>query len=111
MNLDTQLSEKLLEIHFEIEALNRKAKAAAIMQIAQLMAQYGILPSELKGIDHASSTRRRKAKYWNPETGQTWSGRGRVPKWLLGKDLDTYRIDSMSSMERNDSNTFEQENE
>ncbi len=22
------------------------------------------------------------AKYRNPETGQTWSGRGRMPKWL-----------------------------
>ncbi len=22
------------------------------------------------------------AKYRNPETGETWSGRGRMPKWL-----------------------------
>ena len=26
------------------------------------------------------------AKYRNPETGTTWSGRGITPKWLLGKD-------------------------
>ncbi|WP_174419457.1 H-NS histone family protein [Burkholderia diffusa] len=92
MNMDPQLSEKLLEIHSEIEALNRKAKAAAIMQVTQLMTRYGILISDLKDVEHALPARRAKAKYWNPKTGQTWSGRGRIPKWLVGRDLDAYRI-------------------
>lgn len=36
--MDPQLTEKLLEIQAEIEALSRKAKAAAIVQVIQLMA-------------------------------------------------------------------------
>lgn len=85
MDHDPQLTERWLEIHAEIEALRRKAKAAAIMQIELLMTQYGISPGELKGVDGAPAHRKPKARYWNPETGQTWSGRGRMPKWLVGR--------------------------
>jgi DNA-binding protein H-NS len=34
------------------------------------------------------------AKYRDPQTGATWSGRGRAPAWLAGvKDLSAYLID------------------
>ncbi|WP_080424037.1 H-NS family nucleoid-associated regulatory protein [Burkholderia ubonensis] len=28
------------------------------------------------------SAKQAGARYWNPHTGATWSGRGRRPKWL-----------------------------
>ncbi|RQT71093.1 H-NS histone family protein [Burkholderia cepacia] len=31
-------------------------------------------------------------KFWNPETGETWAGRGKTPKWLVGKDIEKFRI-------------------
>lgn len=31
-------------------------------------------------------------KYHDPETGKTWSGRGREPLWLRGKNRDDYLI-------------------
>ncbi|WP_423760249.1 H-NS family nucleoid-associated regulatory protein [Burkholderia sp. NLJ2] len=92
MNNDPQLSETWLEIHSEIEALRQKAKAAAILQIRLLMTQYGILPSDLRGVGSVSPCRNSKPEYWNPQTGQTWTGRGRMPKWLVGKDPESYRI-------------------
>lgn len=33
-----------------------------------------------------------RPKYWNPETGTTWSGRGKTPRWLVGQDRDKFRI-------------------
>ncbi|WP_425097430.1 H-NS family nucleoid-associated regulatory protein [Burkholderia ambifaria] len=35
-------------------------------------------------------------KYFNPETGQAWSGVGREPVWLRGQDRDRFLIDSES---------------
>jgi DNA-binding protein H-NS len=32
------------------------------------------------------------AKYKDPVSGKTWSGRGITPKWLQGKNKDDYRI-------------------
>ena len=33
-----------------------------------------------------------KAKYRDPETGATWSGRGRAPLWLKGRGKDEFLI-------------------
>lgn len=32
------------------------------------------------------------AKFRNPETGETWSGRGREPAWIKGKNRDDFLI-------------------
>ena len=42
-------------------------------------------PSKLKG-------RKLEPKYRDPETGKTWAGRGRLPKFLQGKDKEQYKI-------------------
>lgn len=39
------------------------------------------------------NTRKPEAKYRDPDSGKTWSGRGRRPAWLAG-DPDQYRIQS-----------------
>lgn len=37
--------------------------------------------------------RRAAAQFYDPSSGRSWSGRGPRPKWLVGKNLDDYRID------------------
>ena len=34
----------------------------------------------------------REAKYMDPNTGKSWSGRGRRPDWLAGKDLAEFLV-------------------
>ncbi|WP_442778467.1 H-NS histone family protein [Burkholderia sp. BE12] len=41
--------------------------------------------------------RKRRVKYFNPETGQTWSGVGREPAWLRGQDRSRFEIDAHSA--------------
>ncbi|WP_415877897.1 H-NS family nucleoid-associated regulatory protein [Burkholderia diffusa] len=36
--------------------------------------------------------RRIKQKYWDPITGITWSGRGRMPHGLVGRGPETFRV-------------------
>ena len=31
-------------------------------------------------------------KYYDPDTGSKWSGRGKPPKWIVGKDYDQYLL-------------------
>lgn len=40
-----------------------------------------------------------KPKYINPETGETWAGRGRCPAWLVGKNKDDFLITAVSGSE------------
>lgn len=90
------------EIQAQIAALESKAKEAraaeitgAKAQIAEIMTTYGLTLDDLRGIKQSKSSKVRQpvpAKYKNPETGETWTGRGRAPLWLAGKSKEDFLI-------------------
>jgi len=91
------------EILSQIEDLKQKAQearkqeiAGAMTEIRRLMAEYGITLADLGGKSGKVKTRG-AAKYRDPASGKTWSGRGRRPGWVLelesqGKSLEACRI-------------------
>jgi len=89
------------------EALDRKilelksaAKSEAIARVRQLMEEHGLVATDLSTIAQgkvASPTRKVAAKYRDPTSGATWTGRGLKPKWLAaalagGKALQDFAI-------------------
>ncbi|MEY4909294.1 MAG: hypothetical protein RL260_3012 [Pseudomonadota bacterium] len=80
-DLDKQIAETL-----------RNERAGVISQIKALMAENGLTAADLGsarpgrppkiGIAEPGTTRKVAAKYRDPNTGETWSGRGLKPKWL-----------------------------
>ena len=78
------------ELKAQAEALMKQAEAARQAEIAAVvgeilarMKEYGITLDDLRG--GAKKTKSRgtvAAKYRNPATGESWSGRGRSPRWL-----------------------------
>lgn len=86
------------------EALEEKiAEARAsevegvLEQIRQLVADYGLENEVTFTQAHAQRGRggpRGPAapKYRDPETGNTWSGRGKPPSWIKGQDRDQFLI-------------------
>lgn len=61
----------------------------AIEQARALVAQFGLTQGDVfKGSRRAAVA----PKYRNPETGMTWSGRGRPPDWLAGKDKESFKV-------------------
>ena len=86
------------------DALNEKIEQArtqeldsALSQIRTLMEQYGIslqeiMPNKIKAaVKHPRA--KVEPKYRNPETGATWTGRGKPPLWIAGKNRDSFLID------------------
>lgn len=73
--------------------------AGVVEQIQGLMEQYGLTVDDLakrrRGRPAASATKAKAeplpAKYRDPKTGKTWSGRGRSPAWL-GKRPEKFLI-------------------
>lgn len=86
----------------QIRAAQSTERNAAIEQIKSLMADYGLTEADLndggrKGKKAGGSKSTVAAKYKDPETGATWSGRGLKPKWLTekingGKKLEDFAI-------------------
>lgn len=89
------------EYKIQIEALQREAEAqraseiAAVKdQIRTLMTNYGLTLADLGQAKNRASVERAPVpiKYRNDASGETWTGRGRAPKWLEGKNKDDYLI-------------------
>ncbi|RFP09312.1 H-NS histone family protein [Duganella sp. BJB488] len=90
------------EIKAQIAELENKAKevrsselAAAKAQILEIMTTYGLTLNDFGGSAKPKSAKVRQpvpAKYRNTETSETWTGRGRAPLWLAGKNKDDFLI-------------------
>ncbi|MBN3858907.1 MULTISPECIES: H-NS family nucleoid-associated regulatory protein [unclassified Paraburkholderia] len=91
-----QLTAQLEKLHKEVAAAREKEVEQAIADIKEKIAEYEITAEEL-GFTSAGTVARKKtplpARFANPKTGETWSGRGRAPAWLSGvKNRDRFLI-------------------
>ncbi|WP_323120550.1 H-NS histone family protein [Burkholderia alba] len=92
-----QLKAQLTELEEKAEAARKREKAAALVQIMRLVNEYDITPEEIFGsrLTHRSGDKRCgpvPIKYLNPRTGESWSGRGRLPRWLVGESREDFLI-------------------
>ncbi|MEX3630008.1 MAG: H-NS histone family protein [Burkholderia sp.] len=67
-------------------------RGAAIETVKQLMRDFNISVNELGGRRGPKPAGRQPAKYQDPESGKTWSGRGKAPAWIAGKDRSAFEI-------------------
>ena len=90
----SELLEQLDLLRREID-IAREYEARRIAQrVLEVLAENGVNVRELASPPLRSGRRvaRPEPKYWNPETGATWAGRGRRPLWLVGDNLERYLI-------------------
>lgn len=86
------------------EAMRRNELKSVIAQVKKTIAEYGLTAAELglgRGAPKAAARRAPAgkraavgvARYRNPKTGETWTGRGRPPAWIAGaKDRQAFLI-------------------
>lgn len=85
---------KIAELQQLAEAARKNELAGAKAQIAAIMKQYGLSIDDLKEAK-AKPVKTPSAvavKYRDDATGETWTGRGRTPRWLEGKDKNQFLI-------------------
>ncbi|MBU9259086.1 H-NS histone family protein [Burkholderia multivorans] len=92
------LKEQLAKLEAETEAARVAELAAVVADIREKVAEYGITPEQIFDRQRANGKRKAAgapvaAKYRNPKTGETWSGRGRAPAWIKeAKNRDRFLI-------------------
>jgi DNA-binding protein H-NS len=89
-----QLTAQLEKLHKEVAVAREKEIEQAIVDIKQKIVEYGITAEELGFASKRAAAEKTPlpAKYRNPKTGETWSGRGRSPGWLAGKNRERFLI-------------------
>lgn len=100
-NGDLSLEEMIRqrdELESRINAIRQRDRRAAIEQVREAVRQWDLSPHDIFGAERravsgASAPRITVApKYRNPETGATWTGRGKPPLWIADKNRGDYLI-------------------
>ena len=72
--------------------------SVAVAKTRALVAEYGLTAHDVFPSGRTAKVAGTKAtvkvapKYRDPATGQTWTGRGKAPKWIDGKDRAAFAI-------------------
>lgn len=108
MKTYSAIKAEIARLETQAEALRKTEVAGVIAKIKEAVAAYGLTAADLglgrsaKAARAAGAKRRKKtsttigvAKYRDPKTGKTWTGRGKPPAWITGvKNRDAYLIDA-----------------
>lgn len=93
MNDYKTLLQQKAELDARIAEVMKTEKAGAVAEVRALVQQY-----QLTELDVFPTNRSRvkgtvgAPKFQDPETGATWTGRGKPPNWITGKDRDAFLI-------------------
>lgn len=90
-----EYQKQIAELQKLAEQARQDGVAEARKQVRELMQKHGLSAEDLVTSSKpttAAKTGTVKAKYRDPDTGQTWSGRGRTPRWLNEKNKDDFLI-------------------
>ena len=74
----------------------QKEISNAVSKVRELVAEFGLKAEDIlpgrSGKSSAKTKSKVAAKYRDPATGSTWTGRGKAPKWIDGKDRQKFLI-------------------
>lgn len=79
----------------QINEARRQELAGAVAQVRALVAEFDLTPQDVFPAGRArsaSSGTKVAPKYRDPATGQTWTGRGKAPKWIQNQDREKFVI-------------------
>ena len=80
------------ELDQRIDSIKKEERNNALVQALSIIECYQLTVDELFGAKSSGAKKKLPAKYRDPETGKTWSGKGPTPKWLEGKDRNEFLI-------------------
>lgn len=97
MSQYADLKAQIAKLQAQADEARRTELGNVIEDIRNKIAEYGLTAQDL---GFAAAARRgrppKKAplppKYQDPKSGSTWSGRGKPPNWIAGKNRDRFLI-------------------
>ena len=80
----------------QVEEARKREISDAVSQVRLMVSEFGLTERDVFPSGRKSGGTRTGGKvapkYRDPATGQTWTGRGKAPKWIDGKDRSKYLI-------------------
>lgn len=100
MSLIKELLAQREALDQQIKEMKAQESGAALIQIHALIAEHEFTVNDIFPGQTTKETKTRSgvlrgkvpAKYRDSATGQTWTGRGKSPSWMAGRDKQEFLI-------------------
>lgn len=90
------LKAQIAELQAQADEARQQELETVIADIHQKIDEFGLTAQDLGFAEQPPRGRPKRAavspKYQDPKTGKTWSGRGKPPQWIAGKNRDKFLI-------------------
>lgn len=101
--LQAKIQKEIEKLKKQADALQRKKRKPVILSIIRSMKEFDITPDEIlaafgkpaargatRAVKKATPSTRAPVpvKYKHPETGATWTGRGKPPRWVVDAEAN-----------------------
>ncbi len=90
MSTYKELLAKKQSLDQQIAEAKKSESKAALATVLELVAEFGFTAQQVFPWKPAGV--KAPAKYRDPVTGATWSGRGKPPNWIANKDREAFEI-------------------
>ena len=90
-----ELLSQRAELEAKIEAARQAEISAAVQLVKEKIEEFGLTADDLFGSRKTRAgkpTGKVAAKYRDPRSGATWTGRGKPPRWIADKDRAQFTI-------------------
>lgn len=90
-----ELLARRQDLDAQIEALRKSESQDALATVRQLIAEFGLTQADIFPAGRAKSPLKGNTvapKYRDPQTGATWTGRGKPPLWIANQDRTQFEI-------------------
>jgi DNA-binding protein H-NS len=96
MSKINDLLAQIAALENQVAEVRKSDIREAITKVNALIEEFGLTPADIFPSRKAKIADRKTgkvaAKYKDPVSGKTWSGRGLTPKWLVGKSKADYLV-------------------
>ena len=86
-----ELLARKKELDQRIEQMQKHEAQKALAEIKELIATFEFTPQQVFPLPQ-SPKKKDQDKYYDPGSGNSWTGRGKPPKWIEGKDRSQFEI-------------------
>ncbi|WP_126312986.1 H-NS family nucleoid-associated regulatory protein [Delftia acidovorans] len=76
----------------QIATAQAEAKAKAVTEARALIQEHGLTAADVFPAQGKKAASVGAPKYRDPASGATWTGRGKPPNWINGKDRTPFQI-------------------
>ncbi|WP_071760862.1 H-NS histone family protein [Burkholderia ubonensis] len=86
---------KKIRLEAELEEERLAIRDQILTDVRECVREFNLSIEEV--FPAGAPKKKRAPKYFDPETGATWSGNGKEPTWLRGKDKSHYMFPELPS--------------